>query len=174
MNVRKFTLLSVLVLSVSGFEAVQAEEPKQPASAAATSSNSMIERGRHLTIIAGCNDCHTSGFADKGGKVPEADWLQGDRIGWYGPWGTTYPINLRNYFAAIDESTWLVTARNLKSRPPMPTWALAAMSDEDLRALYHFIRHLGAKGEAVPGYIPPGTEPQLPYFKLHLPTAPAK
>ena len=36
-----------------------------------------IARGRYIAKIAGCNDCHTAGYALSGGKVPEKDWLHG-------------------------------------------------------------------------------------------------
>lgn len=45
--------------------------------------------------IAGCNDCHRPGYIQTGSKVPEKQWLTGDQLGWRGPWGTTYPGNLR-------------------------------------------------------------------------------
>ncbi len=54
-----------------------------------------LEHGRYLVKIAGCNDCHTAGYAASGGKVPESQWLLGDETGFSGPWGTTYPGNLR-------------------------------------------------------------------------------
>jgi mono/diheme cytochrome c family protein len=52
-------------------------------------------RGRYIALIGGCNDCHTAGFPQKGGEVPEAEWLLGNPVGFRGPWGTTYPTNLR-------------------------------------------------------------------------------
>ena len=48
-----------------------------------------LKRGRYIAQIAGCNDCHTPGYALSGGKVPEKAWLTGDSFGWRGPWGTT-------------------------------------------------------------------------------------
>lgn len=63
----------------------------------------MIERGRYIARIAGCNDCHTPGYAMSGGQVPEQAWLTGDAVGWRGPWGTTYPTNLRLRMAAMSE-----------------------------------------------------------------------
>ncbi len=59
------------------------------------------ERGRYLVRIAGCNDCHTPGYAESGGLLPEARWLVGDKLGWHGPWGTTYPTNLRLFAQSI-------------------------------------------------------------------------
>ena len=54
-----------------------------------------VERGRYLAIIGGCNDCHTDGYLQAEGDVPEDRWLLGSPVGWRGPWGTTYPPNLR-------------------------------------------------------------------------------
>ena len=70
-----------------------------------------IQRGKYLVKIAGCNDCHTSGYAMSGGKVAEAQWLTGDKLGWRGPWGTTYPSNLRLYFATTSETQWVKRAK---------------------------------------------------------------
>lgn len=99
---------------------------------------------------------HTAGYAPSGGNVPEEQWLTGDKIGFRGPWGTTYPINLRLHVQAFSEERWLEYARALRSRPPMPWFALRDMSDEDRRAIYYYIRHVGPAGEAMPAYLPPG------------------
>ncbi|MFZ3174192.1 MAG: hypothetical protein WA146_04775 [Thiobacillus sp.] len=46
-----------------------------------------IRHGRYLIQIGGCNDCHTAGFMQNGGRIAEADWPTGDAMGWQGPWG---------------------------------------------------------------------------------------
>ncbi len=125
-----------------------------------------IERGRYLAKIAGCNDCHTPGYMAKNGKVDEAVWLTGDSLGWQGPWGTTYPINLRLYMQNITEEQWLQTVPKLQSRPPMPFYALQDMSQEDLVAIYRFVRSLGPAGTAAPAYLPPGVEASLPVVRF--------
>jgi len=125
-----------------------------------------IERGRYLVRIGACNDCHTLGWAESGGKIPEKDWLTGVPIGWRGPWGTTYAINIRRLVSSIDESQWITFARNLKSRPPMPADAILAMSDQDLKALYAFARSLGDDNRVMPAYVPPGQEPKTEYFNF--------
>ena len=73
------------------------------AEAARTAESNSIDRGRYIVKIAGCNDCHTSGYAQTGGQVPEKQWLTGDQIGWRGPWGTTYPGNLRLFMQNLSE-----------------------------------------------------------------------
>jgi len=114
----------------------------------------LVERGRYLVTVSGCNDCHTDGYAQSGGMVAENDRLLGSRVGFKGPWGTTYPSNLRLVAAGMDEEQWLQQAR-MERRPPMPWFNLRDASDEDLRAMYRYLRQLGPKGEEVPAYVPP-------------------
>lgn len=124
----------------------------------------LLERGRYLAIVAGCNDCHTAGYADAAGKVPEKDWLMGDRIGWRGPWGTTYSSNLRLAMQRLTEEQWLHVARTVEFRPPMPWYVLREMTEQDLRAIYRFIKSLGPAGEPTPAFVPPDQEPPKPYI----------
>jgi len=39
-------------------------------------------------------------------------WLTGDILGWRGPWGTTYPANLRLLASQITEDEWVKRATN--------------------------------------------------------------
>ncbi len=122
-----------------------------------------VRHGRYLAMIAGCNDCHTSGYLLSEGKVPEKLWLTGDSFGWRGPWGTTYPVNLRIFINALTEKQWIETARTLKARPPMPWFDVNTMKEDDLRALYQFVKYMGPSGGLAPAYLPPGQEPTTPY-----------
>jgi mono/diheme cytochrome c family protein len=130
---------------------------------AANFSQKQVERGRYLVRIAGCNDCHTTDYAMQGGEIPESLWLTGDSLGWRGPWGTTYPINIRLFMVNTSQEQWLKLARTQRARPPMPWYALQGMTESDLRAIYAYIRHLGPSGEAAPSFLPPGEEPKTPY-----------
>jgi len=118
-----------------------------------------ISHGRYLTIIGGCNDCHTEGYAESGGKVPQKDWLQGSVLGHRGPWGTTYAVNLRAKLATMSEAEWITYAQTLKTRPPMPWFTLNQWSIDDLRALYRYVRDLGPAGASAPAYLAPDKEP---------------
>lgn len=117
-----------------------------------------LDHGRYLVTIGGCNDCHTTGWAESGGQVPESEWLKGDGLGWQGPWGTTYAPNLRLSLAHMSEDEWVVYARNLQTRPPMPWFALHQMTETDLRALYTYVHSLQPLGDPAPVYLPPGQQ----------------
>ena len=125
--------------------------------------DAQIKRGRYLVQIGGCNDCHTAGYAPSGGKVPEAQWLLGDALGWNGPWGTTYATNLRLYLQDLTEEQWLKKAKALNARPPMPWFNVRAMTSADLRAIYRYIRSLKPVGTPAPAFLPPEKSPPQPY-----------
>lgn len=133
---------------------------------AARADNVSIERGRYLAKIAGCNDCHTPGYPQAGGKVPEREWLVGDKLGFQGPWGVTYPSNLRLLMHRMSEADWVKMAKTQEMRPPMPWFILRDMTEQDLRALHRFVRHLGPAGQAAPAYLPPGKDPQGPVVRF--------
>lgn len=139
------------------------------AQAGGSAKGADLQRGRYLVQIAGCNDCHTPNYAASGGKVDERAWLTGDKLGWNGPWGTTYSPNLRNYFARVAEAEWVATARQANYRPPMPSWVLHEMSEADLRAVWRYVRKLGPAGEDAPSYLPPGAEPLGPVVRFPMP-----
>lgn len=155
----RLILLAALVATTFA-ASVRAE---QPASAEA------IQRGRYVATIGGCNDCHTPRFAQSGGKVPESEWLTGDALGFSGPWGTTYAPNLRLRLASMDLATFKAYARSLQTRPPMPYWALNAMSDADLEALHAFVHSLGPAGQPAPAALPPGVAAKGPVVQWPAP-----
>ncbi|MGE0358768.1 MAG: cytochrome C [Burkholderiales bacterium] len=148
----------------------QAEAAPDAKSSPAPDAKS-VERGRYLARIAGCNDCHTPGYAENGGKVDEKLWLTGDRLGWQGPWGTTYPSNLRLVLAKYSENQWVQVAKSAQYRPPMPWFALHDMTEADLRAFYRFVRWLGPAGEPAPAYVAPGQAAAGPVVAFPSPPA---
>jgi mono/diheme cytochrome c family protein len=133
------------------------------AAADARHDSSSVARGRYLVTVSGCNDCHTPGGMEKGPAVPEAQWLTGLPVGFQGPWGTTYPSNLRLVLGSMTEAQWLQHARQ-ERLPPMPWFNLRAMTDADLKAIYAFVRSLGPAGVAAPAYVAPGGRVTTPYF----------
>ena len=133
--------------------------------AAQVTDEKMIVRGRYIIATSGCNDCHTNGYAQTDGKIAEGQWLLGSPVGFQGPWGTTYPANLRIVMSNLTEQQWLTRART-PMRPPMPWFNLRDMKDDDLRAIYHFVRSLQPIGEAAPAYAAPGQVVNTPYFEF--------
>jgi len=132
----------------------------------------LIERGRYLVATSACNDCHTPGYPESGGTVPETEWLTGNTMGFQGPWGTTYPANLRRVMANMSEQQWLVHARAPK-RPPMPWFVLRDMTDKDLRAIYMYVRTLKPLGKTAPDFVPPGQDVSTPYIEFFPKNLPA-
>lgn len=126
-----------------------------------------IAAGRYLVVVGGCNDCHTPGYIESGGQTPEAEWLKGGRIGYNGPWGTTYAHNLRLTTANMTEDEWVEMLATRQALPIMPWPSVNAMHEADRRAIYRFIRSLpGEPGEPAPTALPPGETPTTPYEDL--------
>lgn len=133
------------------------------AALATGSDAASVERGRYLVRIGACNDCHTPGYNEAAGKLPESEWLTGSPIGFQGPWGTTYPANLRLTLDRMTEAQWLARVR-AEMRPPMPWFNLRDMTDDDLRAIYRYVKSLGPKGQPAPNYAAPGQQVNTPFF----------
>lgn len=169
-----------------------------PASAASPQKKgtqmSLVERGKYLTIIGACNDCHTpKNFTERGpepdmtrelaghpqgSKLPD---LQKDLIGpgkwitmttdltaWYGPWGVSFARNLtpdmetglgswtEEMFAkAIRTGKHMGAPEGRMILPPMPWQMYSQMTDEDLKAVWTYLRTLKAIKNEVPEPIPP-------------------
>lgn len=137
--------------------------PTAPAIKPNPLSDSVRERGRYMLVTGHCNNCHTANYGPAEGNVPESEWLKGSPAGHRGAWGTTYATNLRVHVAAMSEAQWVDYAKTLKSRPPMPWWSLHETQEDDLRAMYRFIKSLGPAGEPAPAPLPPDREPAPPY-----------
>lgn len=156
-----------LLGTVASIIAIAADPVAKPEAGGPT-----VEKGRHLVKIAGCNDCHTPGYGMSNGKVPEREWLTGDSLGWRGPWGTSYPQNLRLFFQTKDEDDWVEYARNVEMLPPMPWANLREMTDDELRSIYKFIRGLGPAGKPAPAFVASDKEPNPPFVQYPSPPPP--
>ena len=135
-----------------------------------------VAAGRYLVVIGGCNDCHTDGYLPSNGAVPESEWLKGSTVGFSGPWGTTYPSNLRLAASRMTEDQWVQMLGTRTSRPPMPWPSVSAMRENDRRAIYRYLRSLGEPGDPAPANLPPGQEPATPWIDFvprNMPQAPA-
>jgi mono/diheme cytochrome c family protein len=159
-------VLSVALVMFLG-SAASAAEPLRHHVEASTDE----EAGRYLVLFGGCNDCHTRGWDISNGKLPTSQWLLGNPIGFQGPWGTTYPANLRLFVQTISERAWVQMFRIRTQNPPMPWMNYHNISDKDLTAIYRFIKSLGPKGIAAPARVLPGVKSKTPYI-LWVPQGP--
>jgi hypothetical protein len=151
-----------LLLCAAAFVAAGAASAAQIEMPKPKPDKERIERGRYLTIVGGCNDCHTLGYGESEGQLPERAWLTGNSVGYRGIWGTTYATNLRLSLSKMTEDLWVKYAKALETRPPMPWFNLNQWTDEDLRSFYHYVRQLGPVGKAAPHPVPPDEEPKTP------------
>jgi mono/diheme cytochrome c family protein len=178
MRASNLLLPAALALSLAGCQPAAPVANANDAAAKAVSKPAgmtdaeLLAQGEYLVRIAGCNDCHTPGWAENGGEAPRDTWLVGSKMGFLGPWGTTYPANLRLKLADMDEAKWLDYSANLHTRPIMPDFAVRAMKEQDRLAIFRFVKSLGPGGEAAPAYLPPGQTPPQPYYELNAPPPP--
>lgn len=144
------------------------------ASTAMAAEDVSVEEGLRIATIGGCHDCHTDGFAASGGQVDPAKALMGSSVGFQGPWGTTYPANLRVVLSKMGEDEFVRYSRDLKTRPPMPWFGLHAMTDNELKSIYRYVKSLGEPGEPAPDYVKPGDMPKTPFIVFAPPQMPAQ
>jgi mono/diheme cytochrome c family protein len=160
-TVKRQHLIGAILAVALGYQTLSAQASKQT-----TSPNAQqLEHGRYVVEIGGCNDCHTAGYANAGGQAAESDRLKGDTLGYRGPWGTTYPSNLRLSLGKMTEDQWVKYAKGLMTRPPMPWFNVRAMTEADLRALYQYVKSLGSSGSPAPAFVPPDKQPKQPYIQ---------
>jgi mono/diheme cytochrome c family protein len=165
-----------------------------------TVAMSAAQRGKYLTIIGGCNDCHTpKNFSEKGmepdmtrelsghpadSKLPDlpagllgpGKWgtMTTDLTAWYGPWGVSFTKNLtpdletglgswteEMFIKALRTGKHMGAPEGREILPPMPWQMYAQMTDEDLKAVWAYLRTLKPIKNAVPEPIPP----QMPASK---------
>lgn len=131
-----------------------------------------VERGLKVSIVGGCHDCHTEGYRESEGKIDPEKALKGSKVGWRGPWGTTYASNLRRVAQRVSEDGFLLYLSTFQTRPPMPWFNVRAMEETDIRSLYRYIRSLGDPGEEAPAAVGPYAEPKTPYVLLEPPLQP--
>ena len=166
----RFLLAAPLLL----LAACNSDTAATPASSAFVLAATHEDAGRYLFLVGGCNDCHTAGWAESNGALPETEWGLGNPVGFRGPWGTTYPENLRLSANDHDERQWVELFRQSQGLPPMPWMNYRAMPEADLLALQRFLRGLGPRGKHMPDPLPPGREPATPYVDLTPKTPAAK
>ena len=131
----------------------------------AVTGGSQLANGEYLVAVGGCNDCHTEGWNRAPGQIPPAQRLTGSHIGWHGPWGTSYAVNLRLLVSQLTQAQWIAYIATMHPKPPMPWFNMQSMSETDLTAMYVYIHSLGPAGTPAPVDLPPGQTPAGPYVE---------
>ncbi|MGN6103401.1 MAG: hypothetical protein ACTHOR_19870 [Devosia sp.] len=152
----------LIVGSTLGVFAAGMDQPSAPSA----------EYGKYVSILGGCNDCHTPGYNESGGQIDPAKALIGNTMGYQGPWGTTYPTNLRLLASTMTEDDWVKFLDTFKARPPMPYYNVNAMNETMKRSLHKYLISLGKAGDPAPDYVPPGGKVKFPYVVEAPPTMP--
>ena len=168
-----FAVAIIISLAIGAAAGASSVRPAPPTEATGiVERDAAIERGRYVVRTGGCNDCHTAGYAESAGETPEADWLTGSSVGWTGSWGAAHAGNLRRYFASLSAPQWLAVVRGEHAPSPMPWYALRAMTDTDLLALYRYLQFLGPSGEPPPAGTPPERKVRAPLARVQPPADP--
>lgn len=142
----------------------------------ATAGDTSAARGAQLVLLGGCDDCHTpqlpSGEPDMTRRlsgVPEGSTLPPaipgvmtmQNLGWRGPWGLSESRNItpdpKNGIGSWTQQQFIDTMRTGKDPsghallPPMPVANFAKLPDDDLIAIYNFLKTVPPSPNAVTG-----------------------
>jgi len=155
------------------------------------SGNAAVERGRYLVTITGCHDCHSPkiegmtpdlgrALSGRPGTTPLPSPTKGevhaslDLTAWTGPWGYSVASNLTPDPATgigtrYTEATFISTMRTGKKpngtplMPPMPAEVYQNMTDEDLRAVFAYLRTIKPiRNPVLAGLTPPADTTKKP------------
>lgn len=140
------------------------------------SKESLVDRGKYLVTIMGCNDCHSpKKMGPRGPEIDSLHMLSGHpasmpvpdadpvtKKSWVlfnhsmtaavGPWGTSFAANITSdatgignwteaqFFKAIREGKYKGMDNTRPLLPPMPWQVYANASDDDLRAIFAYLK----------------------------------
>jgi cytochrome c553/mono/diheme cytochrome c family protein len=118
-----------------------------------------LNRGKYLVGVIGCGGCHTP--SDSHHNAIETARFGGGEI-FEGPWGRVASANLTPDASGIpyyDQATFIhaihtgyVGARALN--PVMPWWAFRGMTDDDLAAIFTYLKSLPPVRHTVDNSLP--------------------
>jgi mono/diheme cytochrome c family protein len=138
--------------------------------ASAQQANAAVERGRYLVRITGCHDCHSPkvqgmtpnldlALSGRPASTPLPTETKTevhaslDLTAWTGPWGFSVASNLTpepttGIGTRYTEANFIATMRTGKKpngtpiMPPMPSDVYQNMTDDDLKAIFAYLRTL--------------------------------
>jgi mono/diheme cytochrome c family protein len=172
----------IAALGTAVFSGTSADRPAE----------AVVERGRYLVTVIGCNECHTPLRMGPNGPEPDMSrmlsghpetvaiesapdgvtgpWMMAaatTMTAFAGPWGVSFAANLtpdENTGIGIwSEDLFVKTLRTGRhwgtSRPilpPMPWQSFSQMTDDDLKAIYAYLRTVKPVVNHVPAPIEAG------------------
>ncbi|HZB12927.1 MAG TPA: diheme cytochrome c-553 [Chryseolinea sp.] len=147
----------------------------------------LIERGKYLVTISGCNDCHSPKIMSAQGPEPDPSRLLSGHIqdeklppmhtnagkdGWVnfnmnttaavGPWGVSFAANLtpdetgigtwtfEQFKTAIQKGKYKGLEESRMLLPPMPWQVYKNIKEDDLKAIYVYLKSLPPINNLVP------------------------
>jgi hypothetical protein len=131
----------------------------------APDSSTLVARGRYLVEIGGCTDCHTP-MNDRGERLPGLEFAGGfvlqDSRGRAAsvnitPAPSGIPYYTEDLFVQMMR-TGRVVAR--KVNDIMPWWLYRNITDDDLKAMFAFLKTLAPVSHSVDNSLPPTTCPR--------------
>lgn len=147
-------------------EARQAMLPKGVPSATRPDSSDSVAYGGYLTTIAACMDCHTQ----MGEKGPQMDKYMAGGTEFNFPNGTVRTANItpdkETGLGTWDKASFIAKFRAFSDpsaaapvgasdmNTPMPWYFYAGMTDEDLGAIYDYLRTIPAVANRVEKFTP--------------------
>jgi len=161
-----------------------------PAAAQQPAATSQVERGRYLVRITGCHDCHSpkvKGMTPDLDRAlsgrpsttplptPTKDEVHAapDLTAWTGPWGYSVASNLTpdpmtGIGPRYTEASFIATMRTGKKpngtpiMPPMPSDVYQNMTDDDLKAIFSYLKTIKPIRNAVYSGLTPPAGAQQP------------
>ena len=150
----------------------------------------LVQRGKYLTTIGACNDCHSPKAMNAHGleldttrllsghpedepvaSIPQQqDWVlfSNGLTSFVGPWGVSFAANLtphetgtgnwtfEQFKTAIRHGKYKGMEGSRELLPPMPWQMYRTMTDDDLLAVFTYLRSIKPVDNLVPPPIAPG------------------
>jgi hypothetical protein len=187
-----FFIMAAPLLLVSCSDNKKEKQEKQDLFQLPLTDTLLINKGAHLVMVSGCNDCHSPKMMTEHGPVPDPALLLSGHPeklplapydtatikNWVlfnmnmtavrGPWGTSFSANLtpdpsgignwteqqfsnalrKGYFKGVEGGRMLL--------PPMPWPNFAHFTDDEVHAIFAYLKSIKPVKNYVPAAIPPG------------------
>ncbi|MBL7857389.1 MAG: diheme cytochrome c-553 [Cyclobacteriaceae bacterium] len=183
--VLSFGTLAIFILAIAlvGCSDSQAENTTE------LSQQELIQRGKYLTTIGACHDCHSPKIMTPAGPAPDperllsghpsdepipplpgrTDWIlfSPGLTAFVGPWGISYAANLspddtgtgnwtfEQFKTAIRKGKYKGLEGSRELLPPMPWDMYKNMTDDDLKAIFVYLRSIKPVSNVVPAPVSP-------------------